>query len=264
VAGASWGTIPAGLPGLGVPALEWSAVTALLPAAFVIALISFMEAMSSCKAIAIKTRVRWDENQELVGQGIAKIAAAFCQSMPVSGSFSRSALNLASGARTGLSSLVTAACVVLTLLFFTPLLYHLPKPVLAAVIMLAVVGLVDLEAFRRSWRASRDDGIAAIATFVATLAFAPNIQNGILTGIIVSLAAYMYGRMRPGYRDADRPAQSFGRGRRRVDRERGDRDPALRCRALLRQRLVLRGNGAGARAQHPGFEAHRHRRERHQ
>jgi len=192
------GTIPAGLPGLGVPALEWSAVTALLPAAFVIALISFMEAMSSCKAIAIKTRVRWDENQELVGQGIAKIAAAFCQSMPVSGSFSRSALNLASGARTGLSSLVTAACVVLTLLFFTPLLYHLPKPVLAAVIMLAVVGLVDLEAFRRSWRASRDDGIAAIATFVATLAFAPNIQNGILTGIIVSLAAYMYGRMRPG------------------------------------------------------------------
>ena len=192
------GTIPAGLPGLGVPALEWSAVTALLPAAFVIALISFMEAMSSCKAIAIKTRVRWDENQELVGQGVAKIAAAFCQSMPVSGSFSRSALNLASGARTGLSSLVTAACVVLTLLFFTPLLYHLPKPVLAAVIMLAVVGLVDLEAFRRSWRASRDDGIAAIATFVATLAFAPNIQNGILTGIIVSLAAYMYGRMRPG------------------------------------------------------------------
>ncbi len=192
------GSIPAGLPGVGVPALEWGAITALLPAAFVIALISFMEAMSSCKAIAIKTRVRWDENQELVGQGIAKIAAAFCQSMPVSGSFSRSALNLASGARTGLSSLVTAACVLLTLLFFTPLLFHLPKPVLAAVIMLAVVGLLDLGAFRRSWRASREDGVAAIATFVATLAFAPNIQNGILTGIIVSLAAYMYGRMRPG------------------------------------------------------------------
>ena len=191
------GTILPGLPGVGVPALEWSAITALLPAAFVIALISFMEAMSSCKAIAIKTRVRWDENQELVGQGIAKIAAAFCQSMPVSGSFSRSALNVASGARTGLSSLVTAACVLLTLLFFTPLLYHLPKPVLAAVIMLAVFSLLDLDAFRRSWRASREDGVAATATFIATLAFAPNIQNGILTGIIVSLAAYMYGRMRP-------------------------------------------------------------------
>jgi SulP family sulfate permease len=191
------GTIPPGLPGVGVPALEWNAITALLPAAFVIALVSFMEAMSSCKAIAGKTRVRWDENQELVGQGIAKIAAAFCQSMPVSGSFSRSALNLASGARTGLSSLVIAACVLLTLLYFTPLLYHLPKPVLAAVIMLAVFGLLDLDAFRRSWRASREDGVAATATFVATLAFAPNIQNGILTGIIISLAAYMYGRMRP-------------------------------------------------------------------
>jgi SulP family sulfate permease len=71
------GTIPPGLPGVGMPALEWNAITALLPAAFVIALISFMEAMSSCKAIASKTRVRWDENQELVGQGIAKIARPF-------------------------------------------------------------------------------------------------------------------------------------------------------------------------------------------
>jgi sulfate permease, SulP family len=191
------GSIPAGPPGVGVPALEWSAITALLPAAFVIALISFMEAMSSCKAIAIKTRARWDENQELIGQGIAKIAAAFCQSMPVSGSFSRSALNLAANARTGLSALVTAACVLGTLLFFTPLLYHLPKSVLAAVIMLAVFSLLDFDAFRRSWRASREDGVAATATFVATLAFAPSIQNGILTGIIVSLATFMYGRMRP-------------------------------------------------------------------
>lgn len=191
------GSIPAGLPGVGVPALEWRAITALLPAAFVIALISFLEAMSSCKAIAIKTRVRWDENQELIGQGLAKIAAAFCQSMPVSGSFSRSALNLASRARTGLSSLVTAGCVLLTLLYFTPFLYHLPKSVLAGVIMLAVFSLLDLKAFRRSWRASREDGVAATATFIATLAFAPNIQNGILTGIIISLAALIYGRMRP-------------------------------------------------------------------
>jgi len=191
------GTVPSGLPAFGVPELGWSAVTALVPAAFVIALISFMEAMSSCKVIAIRTRVRWDENQELIGQGLAKIAAAFCQSMPVSGSFSRSALNLAARARTGLSSIVTAACVLLTLLYFTPLLYHLPKSVLAAVIMLAVFGLVDFMAIRRSWLASREDGIAATATFVATLAFAPNIQNGILTGIIVSLAAFLYGRMRP-------------------------------------------------------------------
>ena len=191
------GAVAAGLPGVGVPAMGWGPIAALLPAAFVIALISFMEAASSCKLIAIKKRVRWDENQELIGQGLAKISAAFCQSIPVSGSFSRSALNLASNARTGWSALVGAACVLVTLLFLTSWLWHLPKPVLAAAIMLPVVGLFDLSAFRRAWRASRDDGIAATATFIATLAFAPNIQNGLLTGIIISLAAYFYGRMRP-------------------------------------------------------------------
>ncbi len=191
------GAIPAGLPGFVVPQLGWEAIQALLPAAFVVAVISFMEAMSSCKLIAVKTRTPWSENQELIGQGLAKIAAAFCQSMPVSGSFSRSALNLACNARTGFSSLCAAAAVLLTLLFFTPYLYHLPKPVLAAMIMLAVLNLIDVGALRQAWLASKEDGFAGTATFVATLAFAPNIQNGILTGIIISLGAFIYGRMRP-------------------------------------------------------------------
>ena len=95
-----------------------------IAAALVIALISFMEAMSSCKVIAIKTRTPWNENQELIGQGLAKIASAFSHSIPVSGSFSRSALNLSVNAATGLSSVISAACVLLTLLFFTPLLHH--------------------------------------------------------------------------------------------------------------------------------------------
>jgi len=191
------GTIPTGLPSISTPAFSWDAIVALLPSAFVIALISFMEAMSSCKIIAIRTRARWDENQELIGQGLAKIAAAFCHSMPVSGSFSRSALNLASGARTGVSSLVAATFVLLTLLYFTPLLYHLPKPALAAMIILAVANLIDVAAIRHAWLASRDDGLAATITFVATLVFAPNIQNGLLTGIIFSLGAFIYTRMSP-------------------------------------------------------------------
>jgi SulP family sulfate permease len=195
--GAIVGDIPAGMPGLSVPAVSWQATVALVPASFVIALVSFMEAMSSCKVIAIKTRTRWDENQELIGQGLAKVAAAFCHSMPVSGSFSRSALNLASHARTGYSSLFAAAFVLLTLAFFTPLVYHLPKPALAAMIVLAVFNLIDLQAMRNAWRASRDDGIAALLTFVATLAFAPNIQNGILAGITFSLGAFIYRRMLP-------------------------------------------------------------------
>jgi SulP family sulfate permease len=191
------GAIPTGLPSFVVPQLGWEPLKALLPAALVVAVISFMEAMSSCKVIALKTRTPWSENQELIGQGLAKIAAAFCQSMPVSGSFSRSALNLACNARTGLSSLCAAAAVLLTLLFFTPYLYHLPKPVLAAMIMLAVLNLIDVGALRKAWLANKEDGFAGTATFLATLAFAPNIQNGILTGVIISLGAFIYGRMRP-------------------------------------------------------------------
>jgi SulP family sulfate permease len=191
------GIVPQGMPGFSVPLLDWHATVMLLPAAFVISLISFMEAMSSAKVIAIKTRQPWDENKELIGQGLAKIAAAFSHSMPVSGSFSRSALNLAANAQTGFSSVVSAIFVLLTLIFFTPLLFHLPKPVLAAVIIMAVIGLINFGAINKAWRASRDDGISAIVTFLTTLVFAPNIQNGIITGIILSLALLLYRMMQP-------------------------------------------------------------------
>lgn len=197
IGGSVVGEIPQGLPQLGVPQTDWPAVRALLSGAFLIALISFMEAMSSCKIVALKTRTAWDENQELIGQGLAKIAAAFSHAIPVSGSFSRTAVNLAAGARSGVAALVSACVVGATLLYFTPLLYHLPKPVLAAIIMVAITSLVDYASMRRAWRAGRDDGIAAIITFVATLAFAPNIQIGILTGILLSLALLLYRLMRP-------------------------------------------------------------------
>jgi len=191
------GAIPEGLPSFSVPTLDLHTTLGLLPAGFIIALVSFMEAMSSSKVISNNTRVPWNENKELVGQGLAKIAAAFCHSMPVSGSFSRSALNLASDARTGLSSIISACCVLITLLFLTPLLYHLPKPVLAAIIMVAVGGLINFPVMLKAWRASRDDGIASMTTFVATLAFSPNIQNGIMTGIGLSLGLLLYRMMRP-------------------------------------------------------------------
>lgn len=191
------GEVPRGIPVIGIPALDWHAMLVIAPAGFLIAVISFMEAMSSCRIIAIRTRTPWDENQELIGQGLAKVAAALSHSFPVSGSFSRSALNLAAGARTGMSSIIAAAIVLLTLLMFTPLLYHLPQPVLAAIIIVAVFNLVDFRSIRNAWLASRDDGIAAVATFVTTLLFAPNIQIGILAGIFFSLSLLMYRLMRP-------------------------------------------------------------------
>jgi SulP family sulfate permease len=156
-----------------------------------------MEAASSAKLISGRTRAAWRQDQELIGQGLGKIAAAFTSGMPVSASFSRSARNYASDARTGLSSIVTAAFVLLALLYLTPLLWHLPKPVLAAIILQAVAGLIDIKVLVRAWRASRDDGAGAAVTFLATLGFAPNIQNGIFTGLILSLALMVYRGMRP-------------------------------------------------------------------
>ena len=191
------GMIPRGLPGLSLPDINYPVSLHLLPSAFIIAIISFMEAMSSSKIIAIRTRTRWDENQELIGQGLAKVTAAFSHSMPVSGSFSRSALNLVSGAKTGMASVFSAGMVLLVLLFFTPVLYHLPKPILSAVIMMAVFNLLDFRIFKDAWLARKADGIAAAVTFVATLLFAPNIQDGILIGIILSLMMFLYRTMRP-------------------------------------------------------------------
>lgn len=195
--GAVVGDVPSGLPEFSLPPLRLELIAALLPAAFVVAMVSFMEAASSAKLISGRTRQPWRQDQELIGQGLGKIAAAFTSGMPVSASFSRSALNYASDARTGLSSIVTAAFVLLALLYLTPLLWHLPKPVLAAIILQAVIGLIDVKVLVRAWRASRDDGAGAAVTFLATLAFAPNIQNGIFTGLILSLALMVYRGMRP-------------------------------------------------------------------
>ena len=197
------GDIPGGLPTLALPRFDWQTAMALLPAAFVIALLSFIEAMSSCKSIAIKTRTRWDVNQELIGQGLAKLVSAACQSIPVSGSFSRSAMNLVAGARTGLSSVFAGGFVLVTLLVLTPLLHHLPKPVLSAVIIVAVANLVDLAAMRNAWLANPDDGLAAGLTFTAAIAFAPNVQNGMLAGMLFALGAFIYRRMMPRHTVVD-------------------------------------------------------------
>lgn len=191
------GAIPSGLPSLSVPRPSWADLTGLLAAALVISLVAFMEAVSIAKAMAAKTRARIDPNQELIGQGLANIVGAASQSFPVSGSFSRSAVNLSAGAVTGLSSVTTGILVLLTLLFLTGLLYHLPQAVLAAVIMLAVVSLINIGALRHAWLTHQHDGIAATVTFASTLIFAPHLDKGILFGAVVAIALYLRRRMRP-------------------------------------------------------------------
>ena len=191
------GKVPEGLPVFSMPSISWDVLGALLSTAIVISLVGFMEAISIAKAIAAKTRERIDPNQELIGQGLANIVGSFSQAFPVSGSFSRSAVNINAGARTGMSSVITAVFVLLTLLFLTPLLYHLPQAVLAAVIIMAVIGLINFGAIRHAWHANKHDGIAAVVTFVATLAVAPHLDKGILIGAGLALGLYLYRTMTP-------------------------------------------------------------------
>ncbi|MCG2722379.1 MAG: hypothetical protein L6290_10245, partial [Thermodesulfovibrionales bacterium] len=151
--GAVVGKIPEGLPSFTIPAITVKNIIQLLPYAIIISLLGFMEAISIAKALAGKTGQRLDPNQELIGQGLSNILGSVGKSYPVSGSFSRSAVNFQAGGLTGLSSVFTSLTVVIVLLFFTPLLYHLPQSVLAAVIMMAVIGLLNVSGFIHAWKA---------------------------------------------------------------------------------------------------------------
>lgn len=200
-AGAVVGSIPKGLK-LAVPSLPHnvsflSAMKQLLPFAVIISLLGFMEAIAIAKAMAAKTGQKLDPNQELIGQGLANMVGAFGQSYAVSGSFSRSAVNLQANAGSGISSVVTSLMVALTLLFFTPLLYHLPQAVLASVIMMAVIGLVNVKGFVHAWKAKRADGTISVITFLCTLYFAPHLEEGIMVGVGLTFIVFIYKNLRP-------------------------------------------------------------------
>lgn len=195
--GAVVGTIPQGLPTISVPKVNLRVMTDLLSMVIIISILGFMEAISIAKAMAAKTGQRLDPNRELIGQGLANIVGSMGQSYACSGSFSRSAVNLSAGALTGMSSVFSSLVVVITLMFLTPLLYHLPQSVLAAVIMMAVVGLLNVSGFVHAWQAQKHDGAIAIVAFVFTLAFAPHLDKGIMIGVLLSLGHYLYRGMMP-------------------------------------------------------------------
>jgi sulfate permease, SulP family len=195
--GAIVGQIPRGLPAFAVPAIDTGIMWQLLPGALVLTLIGLMEAMSIARTIAARTKQHIDINQELIGQGMANLVGGVFNSYAVSGSFSRSAINFSCGAASGLSSAVTSGVVVLTLLFLTPLFYHLPQATLAIVIVMAVLSLLRIRAVGRAWRVSRADGAIAIITFLVTLAMAPQLHWGIGTGVALSLAHFLRRTMRP-------------------------------------------------------------------
>ncbi|MFH1343714.1 MAG: SulP family inorganic anion transporter, partial [Pseudomonadota bacterium] len=191
------GVIPQGLPKFASPKLDLAVIVELFTMAVIISLLGFMEAISIAKAMAVRTGQRLDPNQELIGQGLANIVSALNQGYPVSGSFSRSAVNLQAGAITGLSSAFSSGVVMVTLLFLTPLLYYLPQSVLAAIIMMAVIGLLNVSGFIHAWEAQKYDGAISVICFVSTLYFAPDLDRGVLIGVVLSLGLYLFRTMQP-------------------------------------------------------------------
>lgn len=194
---ATVGAVPGGLPEFALPTLDDHRALALLPGAITIAFVAFMEAISVGRLIATRTGARIDPDQELVALGMANLGTSLTGGFPVAGGFSRTAVNLQAGARTPLSSLVTAALIGLTLIALTPLFTHLPVSVLAAIILIAVLALVDVESARRLWTTSRSDFAVLVITFVTTLQL--GITAGIGIGVGLALLVFVVRSTRPHY-----------------------------------------------------------------
>ncbi|WP_133127622.1 SulP family inorganic anion transporter [Legionella nagasakiensis] len=198
------GNIPRGLPAFKSVTFNWDAMSNLFMAAIVIALVGFTEAITIAKRIATESRQRLNINQELVGQGLAKCVGSFFQSMPVSGGFTRSAVNFQAGAKTGFSSIVAGLIVMTVLLWFTPLFYYLPYATLAVVIMVGVLGLLDVKEMWRVWNVSRKEGVVVLVTFLLTLVLAPRLAYAVLLSMLLSLGLYLYETMRPRFTELTR------------------------------------------------------------
>lgn len=205
------GEVPGGLPAFGLPSFDWPTVQTLLPVALAISLISFMESIAVAKAIQAKHKnYKVEPNQELIALGLANLGGSFFQAYPVTGGFSRTAVNDQTGAKTGIASIISAALIILTLLFLTPLFYYLPKAILASVIMVAVFGLIDWKEPLQLWKTDRSDFWMLMATFLGTLSL--GIEWGIGLGVILSLAMIIFETTRPHMASLGRvPGTSFYR-----------------------------------------------------
>lgn len=189
------GAVPSGIPSPALPALGWSDVGQLFGSAAAIALVSFMESISTGSAFARRTRTAVDPDQELLAVGAANAAAGLFQGFCVAGGLSRGAVNFSAGARSQVSGLVSAVLIAVSLFTLTGVLSHLPKAVLAAIILLAVSSLVDVAGARAIARVRRSDLIALLATGAATLILGP--VPGLGVGVVVSLALFLRHTIRP-------------------------------------------------------------------
>ena len=196
--GAVVGPLPGGLPAAYIPGWPgWQMLGQLVLPTLVITLVSFLETAASAKVDSQRKGERWDQDQDLIGQGLAKIASGFSGAFATSSSFSRSALNLYAGAQTGWATVFSVVVVLAALLVFTPVLRHVPQAVLAAIVVAAVVGLLKPREFVRLWHISRVEAVIAAITFGITIAAAPALYWGVLSGVLMALSYFLYQRLHP-------------------------------------------------------------------
>src|SRR6056297_1315799 len=189
------GEVPQGLPPLTLPGLSPDLVGQLLMPAILISIIGFVESVSVAQTLAAKKRQRIDPDQELIGLGAANIGAAFTGGYPVTGGFARSVVNYDAGAETPAAGAFTAIGLAVAAVALTPLVFYLPTATLAATIIVAVLGLVDLTILRKTWAYYRADFTAVAATILLTLGL--GVEAGVSAGVILSLALHLYKTSRP-------------------------------------------------------------------
>lgn len=191
------GQVPAGFPEFSAPEISTQNLSDLLPIAITISFVGFLESIAVAKKIAAEKRYDIDANKELVGLGLANIVGSFFKAMPVTGGFSRTAVNKNAGANTGLAAIITAVLIGISLMFLTPLFYHIPKAILGSIIMVAVFGLIDTHEVSHLWKVKKDDLALLAFTFFATLIF--GVKNGIFLAVGVSMVWFVIKTTRPHY-----------------------------------------------------------------
>jgi SulP family sulfate permease len=191
------GTVPAGLPGLAPHAvfLDWSSLGDLIVPALLISVVGFVESVAVAQSFALKRQQRIDANREFLGLGAANVASAVSGGLPVTGGLARSVVNFSAGANTPLAGVICAVLIGLTLIFFTPVFKALPQAVLAATILVAITGLIDIQALRHAWTYDRADAITLAATAVGVIFI--GVELGIVIGVVLSLASIVWRGSRP-------------------------------------------------------------------
>jgi len=216
--------IPTGLPSPSIPDFTQNYFNDLLPLALTLSLIAFMEAISQAKAIEDKHNdYKVDANQELIALGLSNIVGSIFKSYPSTGGFSRTAVNDQAGAKTGMSFIIAAGVVALTLLFLTPLFYYLPKAVLGGIIIVAVMGLINIKYPVKLWKYKKDDLIMLLGTFAVTLTI--GIKEGIIVGVILSLGFLIFRSTRPHIAECARiEGTNYFKNVKRFDNTKGRKD----------------------------------------